>query len=448
MKVMPMRAATPTGNRGSIAIIGLLFFVFGFVTWLNGSLIPVLRIICQLSTSQALLVTFVFYAAYTVMALPAAAILRRIGYRTGMALGMAIMALGALLHIPAAYLAAFPFFLLALFVIGSGLTILQTASNPYIVLLGPAESAARRISIMGIINKSAGVLAPLAFAALIPNVGNGDPAPQGRINAAMAHSLANGLVRPYLGMAALLLLLAALLRAAPLPEIDVDGTKEEVEPSSIWRFPHLVLGAITLFFYMGLEVMAGDTIGLFGQSLGMVDFVSLTSYTMGFMVLGYAIGALVVPRLLSQRKALALSGFAGLASIAGISMTLPESHALSEIVLGWTGLSAIPDPVFCVALMGLSNALVWPTVWPLALDGLGKLSSTGSALLVMAISGGAVIPQIFGWIAADMHDMQAAYLLGAPCYGIVLLYAIFGSRMRSWSVDLESLPPVFAKLQK
>lgn len=421
-------------NRLPIAIIGLLFFVFGFVTWLNGSLIPFLKIICNLTTMEALLVTFAFYISYTVMALPMAAILARVGYRNGMALGLGIMALGALIHIPAAWLANFPLFLLGLFTIGAGLTILQTASNPYIVLLGPIESAATRISLMGIVNKGAGVLVPLVFSTLILS-DIGDPAAlaHDRISTEAVHALATRLVVPYLAMAGVLALLVGLVRLAPLPDIEPEPQHEDsYNHTSILHFPQLVLGVAALFAYMGLEVLAGDTIGLFAQDLGMSRFAVMTSFTMGFMVLGYGIGVLFIPRLISQQAALAGCAIAGILATAGVLFSQPESFAFSTVLWGWSGLMTIPDPIFFVALMGLANALVWPTVWPLALNGLGKFTARGSALLIMAIAGGALIPPLFGLVSGVLGNMQQAYVIALPCYALLIFYALKGCRLRRW----------------
>ena len=434
--------ATPPANslreeintRGAIAIIGVLFFVFGFVTWLNGSLIPFLKAICHLTPAEALLVTFAFYIAYAVTALPMSAILARTGYRAGMALGLGIMAVGALLHIPAAYLANFPLFLIGLFTLGTGLTILQTASNPYIVLLGPIESAAMRISLMGIINKTAGVIVPLVFASVVLS-DLGDPAvlAHSQVTPEVAQALAARLVLPYLAMAAVLLMLVGLIRLAPLPEIEPEAeTQAGRERTSIFHYPQLVLGVATLFAYVGLEVLAGDTIGLFAQSLGVARFATLTSFTMGFMVIGYALGVALIPRFVSQSTALAACALAGLVATAGILLSSSASSAISAMLWGWLGLPAIPDPVFFVASMGLANSLVWPAVWPLALDGLGRFTARGSALLIMAIAGGAIIPLVFGWISGVIGDMQQAYLIAVPCYALILFYALKGHRIRSW----------------
>lgn len=420
-----------------MAIIGLLFFIFGFVTWLNGSLIPFLKIVCQLNDFHALFVAFAFYIAYTVMALPMAALLERLGYRNGMAWGLAIMAAGALLFIPAALSAQYGLFLLALFVLGSGLTLLQTASNPYVVLLGPAESAAMRISIMGIINKTAGVLVPLLFTSLVlsdlaqvnqASLAHLDPA----VRDAQLDAVAERLVLPYLYMAAALMALIALVRLSPLPEIAPQGEGGKGRLAELLRYPQLILGALTLFAFVGLEVIAADTIGLLGEKLGVARFASLTSYTMVFMVLGYGLGVVLIPRWLSQSRALLYSGLAGVAAVLAVLFSSPGSQALSSFLWGWTPIPTVPDPVLFVALMGLAHALVWPAVWPLALDGLGRHTAQGSALLIMGIAGGALLPLAFGHLAESLGSIQQAYVLALPCYLLIAFYALKGHRMRRW----------------
>ena len=415
------------GQTIPLIIIGVLFFIFGFVTWLNGSLIPFLKIICELTTIEALLVTFVFYIAYTVMALPMASILARTGYRNGMALGLGVMAVGALIHIPAAYTASFGVFLLGLFTLGTGLTILQTASNPYLVLLGPPESAAARISIMGIVNKGAGVIVPLLFASLVLH-DLGDPAAlaETAVSPEARAALAERLVIPYIVIAGVLASLIALVRFAPLPDVVPEAADKD--DGSIFDHPHLLLGAATLFFYMGLEVMAGDTIGLFGAELGVIGFAKLTSYTMGWMVVGYICGIAFIPRLISQRMALIASGVAGIAVTLAVMGSNPQSTAISQAVWGWAGLPALPDPIFFVSLMGLAHALVWPCVWPLAIDGLGRHTARASAILIMAIAGGAIMPLLFGW-AERSGGIQSAYWVAIPCYAMILFYGWRGHRI-------------------
>jgi glucose/galactose transporter len=400
-------------------IIGTLFFIFGFVTWLNGSLIPFLKEICALNEFEALFVTFAFYIAYTVMALPMAFVLEKTGYKKGMALGLVVMAIGALLFIPAAQSAEFLIFLAALFTLGTGLTILQTASNPYIVLVGPIESAAMRISIMGLINKSAGVLAPLVFTALILADIQPDPS-----------LLAHELIKPYAIMAVILAALALFVYFSSLPEIEFEENPYDDE--NIFAFPRVVLGAVALFFYVGIEVIAGDTIGLYAQSIGMENATALTSYTMFFMVLGYIVGVVAIPKLITQERALTYSALTGIVLLFGVAFSSTTDTSFSEILWGWSGVMLLPNSLLFVALLGLANALVWPTIWPLALEDLGKHTAKGSALLIMSIAGGALLPLAFGKIAQVTGNMQEAYLLGILCYGVILLYALKWHKMKGW----------------
>jgi FHS family L-fucose permease-like MFS transporter len=436
---MNNKSASQSNTIMPMIIIGILFFIFGFVTWLNGSLIPFLQVICELNEFQALFVTFAFYIAYTVMAFPMSLILKRIGYRNGMALGLAIMVIGSLLHIPAAMSANFMFFLVALFVLATGLTILQTASNPYIVYLGPVESAAMRISIMGLINKSAGVIVPIVFTAVILS-GMGDisesylAALEPAEYSQRLNELSMALIPPYLIMAATLFALIFLVKFSSLPEInfDEDSTVGSGSKPSVFHYPQTVLGAIALFAYVGVEVIAGDTIGLYGADLNVENFAGLTSYTMMFMVFGYLIGVTCIPKYLSQEKALIGSAIAGSLCILGIVTSSESSTSIASFLWGWTGFQVLPNPITFVALMGLAHALVWPSVWPLALQGLGKHIAQGSALLIMGISGGAIVPLIFGKISHDTGDLQMAYLVGLPCYFFILFYALVGHKIKHW----------------
>ncbi len=424
----------------SISIIGVLFFIFGFVTWLNGSLIPFLKIACELNQVEAYLVTLAFYISYTFMALPMSAVLQRTGYKNGMVLGLIAMAVGALIFIPAAQTRIYALFLLGLFVMGGGLTILQTASNPYIVVIGPKESAAVRISFMGVANKFAGILSPLIFTAIMlhgmerysdANLQLLDAAQK---NAAF-NELAARLILPYIVMAVVLLLLAAMIKFSPLPEIETgeeDSIKSDSESkTSILQFPQLMLGAIALFFYVGVEVIAGDTIGLYGKNLGISFFGKLTSYTMAFMVLGYIIGIVTIPRLINQEKALVLSAVLGFIFSLGVLSASTSSSGISSVVFGWLGIPAIPNSVFFLALLGLANAMVWPAIWPLALEGLGKYTKIGSAILIMGIAGGALLPPLYGVLSSNFSP-QGSYLILLPCYLFILYYAVKGHKKRSW----------------
>ena len=423
-----------------MSIIGGLFFVFGFVTWLNGALIPFLTIACELDNLQAYFVTLVFYIAYTVMALPMSLVLRRTGYKNGLALGLAIMAVGALIFVPAAMVRTYGVFLAGLFVLGTGLTILQTAANPYIVLIGPVETAAVRISIMGLLNKGAGVVAPLLFTALVladisqfsvENIESLAPADK----LVQLNELSRRLIEPYVAMAGVLVLLAACIKLSPLPDPELTGgDKASTAPLSVLRHPRLVLGAVTLFFYVGAEVVAGDTIALFGRDLGVVHFGGLTAYTMAFMMCGYLLGVIAIPRWISQERALVVSAALGIVLSVLVLIGNVESDRLWTAMLAWTGFPAVPDAVLFVALFGLANALVWPAVWPMALRGLDRHETgAGSALLIMGIAGGAVIPVIFGALTEGSVDPRTGYGVMIPCYLFILYYALSGHKLDRWT---------------
>ncbi|WP_218397414.1 sugar MFS transporter [Alteromonas lipotrueae] len=424
-----------------MVIIGTLFFVFGFITWLNGALIPFLQIVCSLSSTEALLIAFSFYIAYVVMALPMSFVLNKIGYKNAMSLGLVMIASGCVLFVPAATNQTFLLFIVAQFVVGSGLTILQTASNPYLVKIGPAKSAAARISIMGLLNKGAGWLAPIVFTTFVLGEFAGIseqsiaalPAAE---RAIQIEQLADSLIKPYMGMAIALILLAIGLRFSKLPELNLNNEDAQLDESgkskgSILQFPQLILGVVALFFYVGVEVIAGDTIGLAGSKLGVPGALGLTSYTMFFMVIGYTLGLVLIPRLLNQHQLLMLSSALGMLLALTIPFTSADSHSISSLLWGWTGITTLPNPITCIALLGLANAIVWPAVWPLALEGLGKFTARGSALLIMAIAGGAILPMAFGFIA-DSYGVLNAYWMTIPCYGFILFYAVKGCRIKQW----------------
>ena len=408
----------------SITIIGALFFIFGFVTWLNGILIPYLKIACELTNFQALFVAFAFYISYTVMALPSSWLLKKTGFKNGMMVGLLVMAAGTLLFIPAAFSRTYGLFLTGLFVMGTGLAILQTASNPYITIIGKRETAARRISIMGICNKLAGAIAPLILAyfilsdgdAFVASLKNMDDAAK----AIALDGLAQRVINPYLVMSLILALLGFGVRFSPLPEVELEP-EEEMEnhaissKKTIFEFPQLILGAIALFFYVGAEVIAGDTIIRYGISLG-IDISTakiFTTYTLIAMVAGYTLGIILIPKVISQRMALLFS------AILGILLTLGVLFAGGN------------TSVLFVALLGLANAIVWPAIWPLAIHDLGKFIKTGSALLIMAIAGGALLPLVWGWWS-DQYNSQQAYWILIPCYLVIFLYASWWYKLRTW----------------
>jgi glucose/galactose transporter len=416
------------GNALPMIIVAGLFFILGFATWLNGSLMPYLQQILQLTPFEASLILFSFYIAVTFTALPSATIIRKVGYKNGMALGMATMMVAGFLFIPAAKTQVFALFLFAQLVMGAGITLLQTAVNPYVVRIGPEESAAARISVMGILNKGAGVVAPLVFTALILS---GFSDVSGELTKVQIDDMANSLVFPYLGMALFLGLLALAVKKSPLPELEseeeTEGSKGHVKEAM--SHPNLVLGVVALFFYVAAEVIAGDTIGTYALSLGIENYTMMTSYTMFCMVAGYILGIVLIPRFISQETALMVSAIIGVVLTLGILFGDSNSYAIANTLLGGVQL---PDTLVLIAFLGFANAIVWPAVFPLALSGMGKLTSVGSALLVMGISGGAFGPMFWSIASGGGLGEQGAYVVLLPCYAFILFYAVKGCKMRSW----------------
>jgi glucose/galactose transporter len=406
-----------------IIIVGILFFVLGFITWLNSTLINFLKIACEIDNNVILFfVTFSFYISYLVMSVPSSWVLNRTGFKRGMSLGLLGIAIGALIFIPAANSRTYGLFLVGLFVQGAGMSLLQTAVNPYITVLGPMESAAKRISIMGISNKVAGAISPLILSAAILT---GAEAIEAQLKVttdiasreALLSGLAEKVIVPYIIIAVIMVLLAIWVWLSNLPEVEQEE-EEEVEETpiskqrtSIFQFPHLIIGVIALFFYVGCEVMAGDTIGQYGRMLGyeISEYKNFTTYTLGFMVIGYIIGIILIPKYVSQRKALTFCSVLALIFSVGVLVTG-----------GWL-------TILFVTLLGLANSIMWPAIWPLALNKLGQFTKIGSALLVMAIAGGAIMPLLWGAIANGAETYpQLAYILLLPSYAVILYFAVKG----------------------
>lgn len=426
-----------------ILILGALFFLFGFVTWVNGPLISYLKIICELdSGAEPFYVTFAFYIAYFVTALPLASVLQRIGMKQGMMYGLFIMALGALLFIPAAQSRSYPMFLFGLFVIGTGLSLLQTASNPYITVVGPLESAAARISIMGICNKMAGVLAPFVVGFVL--LGDASAIQDdmqllsGDARLARLDEIAGRVTMPYGVMAAVLFALGALVRFSPLPDLEMGERQQSGGAFGALAHPALVLGVVALFLYVGVEVIAVDTIGVFAEEVGvpLQEAKLLPSYTLMAMVLCYVVGIVAIPRFISQEAALGISAVVGVVlSLLVVLIPLDTTFTLPvvDLVAMSTTPATIPVSILFLALLGLANALMWPAIWPLAIKGLGRHTSVGSAMLIMAIAGGAILPLVYGRLALPaVLGPQQAYWMLLPCYLFILWYAVLGSRKSSW----------------
>ena len=436
-----MTDVSKSSNKVAIAVIAGMFSIFGFVTWINGALIPFMKTINELTEAQSYLVASASYISFVVMALPASYIINKIGYKKGMSLGLIVMAIGALVFIPAAEARTYWVFLLAIFIQGVGMTICQTAANPYITILGPIESGAKRMAIMGIANKMAGALGSLIFGALLLSGIDEVKAKIGSVsveeNGVLLDTMADSVYTPYIVMAIVLFVFGLLIRKAPLPHVEASEAEETKEGSStktsIFQFPHLWLGVLTLFVYVGAEVIAGDTIIAYGISLGFsaADAKFFTTFTLMAMVATYALGVFLIPKYLKQDMALKISASLGI--------------IFSICILMTTGFTS----VLFVAALGIANALVWPAVWPLTLEGLGKFTKTASALLIMAIAGGAIIPPLYGrmvdsskheLITSGIAEVDAAataatdsYWILIPCYAIILFFALKGHKYHSWS---------------
>ncbi len=404
----------------SITIIGILFFIFGYVTWLNGTLIPFLKLACELkSDGQALLVTFAFYIAYFFLSIPSSFILNRTGYKKGMSIGLWVMAAGTFLFIPAAQGRTFELFLIGLFIQATGMALLQTACNPYISVIGPIESASKRISIMGICNKAAGVVSPIVLSAIVLK---GASEIEVKLKSTtdiisrneLLQELSDRVINPYTTMGIVLFLFGVVVWLSPLPEIETPSSSDSnagvVEKKSIFQFPHLLLGVLCIFLYAGAEVMAGDVIGTYGKALGMSldQTKNFTSYTLISMVVGYLIGISTIPRFLKQETALKLSAIVGIL----FSTLAFATHGYISILF--------------IALLGLANSLMWPAIFPMAIEGLGKFTKIGSALLIMGIAGGAILPQVYGLVVKTMPSQTAFFVCTVPCYLYIFYYAVKG----------------------
>lgn len=412
------------GNKNSYAtslfLVGCLFFIFGFITWLNGTLIPFLKAACQLNNFQSYFVTFAFFISYFVMAIPSSVILKKTGFKKGMSLGLVAMAAGTILFIPAAMQRNYALFLAGLFTQGLGLAILQTAVNPYVTILGPEESAARRISIMGVANKAAGILSPIILASiLLSNIDGINEQLATATDAAakdqLLDELARRIINPYIVLTITLLLLALLIRISPLPEVDEEEENPDTEKAgtaSLAQHPYLFLGAIAIFFYVGVEVIAGDSIISYGTYLGIsIDTAKFfTSLTLGFMVAGYFLGIILTPKIISQETALKICAVLGIIFTIGVLTT--------------SGITS----VFFLAALGLAHSIMWPAIWPMSLKGLGKFTKRGAAFLIMGIAGGAIMPLLYGWLG-DKSNLQTAYWMMIPCYLYILYFAVSGHRV-------------------
>ena len=422
----------------SLTILAGMFFIFGFVSWVNSILIPYFRIACELTHFESYFVAFAFYIAYFVMAIPSGILLKKVGFKRGIMYGFMLTALGAFLFVPDALVRQFEMFLIGLFSIGTGLAILQTAANPYVTIIGPIESAARRISIMGICNKFAGIISPLIFAALILKADDSELfslIESGTLDAitksAMLDELIQRVIVPYAILGGLLVLAGIGIRYSILPEINTDeqNATDEKEnghnsKKSIFDFPYLILGALAIFFHVGTQVIAIDTIINYANSMGidLLEAKVFPSYTLACTMIGYVLGILIIPKYVSQTKALIICTILGLLLSFGVvfadfNVTLFGHQANISI--------------FLLCALGFPNALIYAGIWPLSIHGLGKFTKTGSSLLIMGLCGNAILPLIYGYFA-EVYDLRIGYWILIPCFLYLIFFATKGHKINSW----------------
>lgn len=390
-----------------LAFVGLMFFSVGFALGINSFLIPVLKETLQLPSGAAYSLLAATFIPFLLFGYPASRTIAAIGYKRTMSVSFLIFAVAFVLFVLSARFESFALFLVASFVSGAGNAYLQASVNPYVTILGPIRSAARRISIMGICNKLAWPVAPVFFAAVVPDA---------------SHVKIADLYLPFYIIIGAFVLLGILSLLAPLPEVKAAGEDAESEDdcpyaankTSILQFPHLLLGVLTLFIYVGVETLSLSTAVDYAKTL-QLDNPDLYAWIPSIgMVVGYICGIIFIPKYLSQDAAMRICACIG--------------------VVGSLLIVLLPAQISIWAIfpMALGCSLMWPALWPLAMADLGKFTKTGSALLTMAIAGGAVIPTIFGLLQGkgDMAEAQGAYWLAVPCFLFILYYGIAGYKIR------------------
>ncbi|WEN14857.1 sugar MFS transporter [Rhodanobacter sp. AS-Z3] len=407
----------------ALAVLTTIFFMWGFLTCLNDILIPHLKASFQLSYAQVMLVQFTFFGTYFLMGMPAGWLVAKLGYKKGIVAGLAIAGLGALGFWPAAALHLYPPFLGALFVLASGITILQVAANPYVALLGPESTSSSRLTLAQALNSAGTTLAPyFGGVFILANVVK-SPAEVAALPAtehlAYQAQQAQAVQGPYIWLAIALFVLAIvvwLFRLPTLTETTSDGDHDKHGFIEVLRHPHLLFGVLGIFFYVGAEVSIGS---FMVNYLSMPDIGHLTeqqaanyvSFYWGGAMFGRFIGSALMARI-SPRKLLS--------TFAGINMLLVLTTMLSTGNVAMVSIIAI----------GLFNSIMFPTIFALAIERLGSMTSKASSLLIMAIVGGAIIPQIQG-LVADQIGLQHAFFLPLLCYLYIAFYGLRGSRICS-----------------
>ncbi|MDG2417907.1 MAG: sugar MFS transporter [Saprospiraceae bacterium] len=399
-----------TSYQTAFIFLVSLFFMWAFLTALNDILVPFVKELFEFGYTEAALIQFCFFGAFFIMGYPASVILDKYGYKTGIVIGLTLMGIGALLFYPASVMVYYPLFLGALFVLATGVTILQVAANPYVAVLGPPETAASRLNLAQGVNSMAKVIAPVFGGVLILS----------GIEVLSKEQQAEAVQMPYVGLAIALFLLASIFAFITLPNLrDLDPVKESnkivvKDKNSIFDFPYLLLGAGAIFMYVGAEVtIASFMVNFLGEeSIAGLDSKSASKYLSfywGGLMVGRFIGAAVLQKMKSQTLLAIMAVVAIIFLITGITMT------------GWTA-------GWAIILIGFCNSIMWSNIFTLSIDGLGKFTSKGSGLLVMAIVGGAFVPLLHGYLA-DKIGLQSSYSVAIFCYAYILFYATNGYKI-------------------
>lgn len=400
-----------------LVILGILFFVIGFGVGISGFLTPFLKDALHLTVTQSYMVPVAIFSAFVVFGIPAGWVVRKVGYKMSMVFSLIVMGLGMLLFVPSSKTISLSTFLLALFIIGIGKTLLQASVNPYVTIIGPIESAARRMCLMGMMNKLAWWMGPV-FLGFFMN-----------LNDVKLSQVA----LPFYIVTAILVTLGVFMYFAPLPEINVRGengndtSSYSVGKSSILQMPHLLLGVLAIFFYVGVEVLPMVSIIGFAKTIfgeGVANPEGYAKYVPIGMFVGYIIGVLMIPKIISQTNALKLFALIGI--IAAICVIfLP----------GRIG-------IYFLVAVGFANSIMWGAIWPLAIADLGKFTKTGASVMVMGLVGAAVFPWIFGFVIdtfkkteiASINDYQHGYWILIPAYLFIFYFGKYGYKIRKETV--------------
>ncbi|WP_438383224.1 glucose/galactose MFS transporter [Asaia sp. BMEF1] len=396
----------------ALAVAALIFFAMGFVTWLNGPLISFVRVAFSLSEFSAFFIPLAFYFSFFLFSIPTSLIASKLGLKKGLTLSVLVSALGVAVFGQFVAWRIYPGALTGLLILGAGISLMQVVINPLVSLLGPPERAAQRISIMGICNKTAGILAPIVLGLLVMrNIGAVAEKAQSATDPAVREALLNNFVQalyaPYLGMAGILVLIAIVVAFAPLPNLEAPVITSGEGSQHRFFKPHLVFGFIAMFLYVGIEVMAGDAIGTYGQGFGLPldETKFFTALTLTGMLLGYIMGFIIVPRFFKQEVYMQISCAVG--CVLTILALLTQGYA----------------SVFCVALLGVTNAMIMPTIFPIAIRGAGHMTAMASAVMVMSYSGGAIVPQFYVWLKPAFGFQGMFAMIVIPAYLVIMAYS-------------------------